>query len=617
MRRLVVFGLLASAGALALTTSYAGASASPESLLPPGFDDPAPAPRPSPSARPTAPAAQNSQPLPSGGGAPVIQPVPGNGETGLPGQIALPPGLPSLEELEKLDPGELDELLGLKPKFDMPPGARRSMERVGLLDHSEGGMPVGSLARQPVTLVRASLNGLRTPMVSRWGHILVRRALASRLEAPAGMSPAQFAGLRARALNAMGEFEAARGIVQDVDVGNWDRTMTDAAVRAYIATGDITGSCPAVRFRAPLRDDAEWQMLGAICDSFAGDSSGARSKLIRMRNQGKAPAIDVLLAQRFAGAAGRGRSAVNLEWTGVEELNPWRYGLALALGTEIPPALTAGMGTYYQRVAARSPALPVAARMAGADRAAREGILSSWALIDLYGQYYAANGTDGTWGQTATSLRTAYVAADPGDRLAAIENVWGDDTSDYARLVLTAYAAARLPASAAMADNAGLLIASMLAAGLEKDALEWSEVTPEGSFGWAQLALVTPGPAARVDTGAVDAFIDDDSSADQRKAAFLVAGLAGLGRLESGALNRYTDSLNLQLARETRWSRLISRAGELGNQPLVALLAGVGMQGEGWDKMTPRHLFYIVRALNNAGLSAEARMIAAEGVARG
>ena len=55
----------------------------------------------------------------------------------------------------------------------------------------------------------------------------------------------------------------------------------------------------------------------------------------------------------------------------------------------------------------------------------------------------------------------------------------------------------------------------------------------------------------------------------------------------------------------------------MDNQALVVLLAGVGMQGSGWDKMTPRHLYHIVSALAQVGLEAEARMIAAEAVARG
>ena len=62
---------------------------------------------------------------------------------------------------------------------------------------------------------------------------------------------------------------------------------------------------------------------------------------------------------------------------------------------------------------------------------------------------------------------------------------------------------------------------------------------------------------------------------------------------------------------------MIDKAAEYRNPALVALLAGLGMQGDGWERMTPRNLYHIVSALNRAGLSAEARMIAAEAVARG
>src|SRR5690606_15523934 len=114
-----------------------------------------------------------------------------------------------------------------------------------------------------------------------------------------------------------------------------------------------------------------------------------------------------------------------------------------------------------------------------------------------------------------------------------------------------------------------------------------------------------------------DAFINDDSSSERRKSRFLVAGLAGLDRLDSGAVNDLASRLGMNLNRASPWSRKIDRAAALGNPALVALLAGLGMQGDGWDKMTARHLFHIVRALNQVGLEAEARMIAAEAVARG
>ena len=74
--------------------------------------------------------------------------------------------------------------------------------------------------------------------------------------------------------------------------------------------------------------------------------------------------------------------------------------------------------------------------------------------------------------------------------------------------------------------------------------------------------------------------------------------------------------MSLGLSRQTRWTRMISRAAEVGNPALVALLAGLGMQGNSWSQMTPLHLYHITAALAKVGLEAEARMIAAEAVAR-
>ena len=80
---------------------------------------------------------------------------------------------------------------------------------------------------------------------------------------------------------------------------------------------------------------------------------------------------------------------------------------------------------------------------------------------------------------------------------------------------------------------------------------------------------------------------------------------------------QFAARLGVDLDRQTHWTRLIDQAAAVNNQALVAVLAGLGMQGSGWDKMTALHLYHIVGALNRVGLGAEARMIAAEAVARG
>ena len=508
-------------------------------------------------------------------------------------------------------------MLGLRPRTDIPPAARRSLERVGILAPDEGGLPTNSLANQPASLVRAALEGTRGPLVSRWGHIMLRRALASRLAAPEGMNPVTFAALRSRLLNRMGEHRAARAIVQDIDTEDWNNALAGSAIDAYFGTADIIGICPLARYRGDIREGEQWRLLQAICASYAGETSRARANIGRMRSRGEVPLIDALLAQRFAGAAGEGRSAVNLEWDEVDNLTPWRFALANALGAEIPDNLLSDADPYYQRIAATMPMLPYTRRMPAAQVAAREGILSSEALIDLYSQYYAEAGREGDIGADAYQLRIAYVNANPVERMAAIRSLWGTGGIDYASQVLTAYAAARLPADSQFANDAAPLIASMLTAGLDRDAMEWSDVVEEGTLGWAMLALADPADDAGFDSGDVDSFASDDSSDNARKTGFLVAGLAGLGRLEQGDIADLNDDYGLGLDRRTAWSTAIMQAGEARNAALVAMLAGVGMQGDDWSMMTPLHLYHIVRALDRSGLSAEARMIAAEAVARG
>ena len=247
------------------------------------------------------------------------------------------------EELQELTTDELDDLFCLKPKYDIPPAARRSLAQVGVISAQEGGFASASFGKQSPGLVRAILAGTDTPLVSRWGHIIMRRALASRLETPAGMNPVEFAALRAGALNRMGEYADARALIQDVDTGNWTVELADEALTAFIAEADPVGVCPYLRLQGPPEASgaraAQWRMMSAICNAYAGEGALAGSQLDAALSEEVAPAIDILLARRFAGAAGRGQRAVSIEWKGVEELNPWRFTLANAVGEPIHDAL--------------------------------------------------------------------------------------------------------------------------------------------------------------------------------------------------------------------------------------------------------------------------------------
>jgi len=528
--------------------------------------------------------------------------------------------LPSLEELENMTPEELEEALGLNEGYDIPAAARRSLKQVGLIDRREGGFAASSLSGQSASLIKAALEGNRGLIVSRWGHILLRRVLASRLDAPKGMNPADFAAQRAALLVRMGEAEAARGLVQDIDPGNYTPDLTDAALNAYIASADFTGICPAVMTRGSEREDPQWETARLICSAFRGDGNYALRRMDRAIKDKTMPGIDLRLAQKYAGAAGKARRAVAIEWDDVKDMNPWRYGLTIAVGLEPPERLMKAAGRRYAATAALAPMLGLESRAQAADRAAGMGVLSSSAMVDLYGQIYVNEDVTGVWSGRADKLRDAYTLSEPSARLLAMQELWTEAPGAlerYSRMVLTAYAAARLPVSSELRDNAPDLVASMLAAGLDGNALRWADVVDPGSEAWAMLALASKDTQIVVDEGTLDSFFDDDESIELRKSAFLLAGLAGLERISPDTKSRFENRLDIDLDRESHYISLLETAAERRNPGLVALLATLGMQGASWSKMTPRYLFAIVSALNAVGLEAEARMIAAEAVARG
>jgi hypothetical protein len=528
---------------------------------------------------------------------------------------------PGRDPFADIDPALIDQLVAsAKPKADIPPQAQRSLARVGFLDELDGGFPAISSHYLNGSFVAGLLAKMQGEFVSRWGHILMRRALASRLDTPVGMNGADWAALRAKVLLRMGEADAARAMVQEVDNGFYTPGLEDAAMDSFLAAADPVGLCPITALTAAGRPGWNWELTRAICSAFTGgEGAPALAMLDRAMRRGTAPKVDILLAQKFAGAASKGRRAVTIEWDGVSGLTPWRTGLALATGLQPPEALRMQAGAAYAVLAVRAPMLPLSARAEAADIAAERGVLSAAAMVDLYSEIHALGDPDRTWGPLADALRSAYLAQDAAARLSAMRDLWGDASDPdraYSRLVLTAYTAARIAPDPALADDAKGLIASMLTAGLDQNAARWASAVPVGSEAWALTALAAPVLPTTVTGDALGRFQSDDSSAKGLRSGFLLAGLMGLGRVDTTTARGLADELKLDLTRETRWTRAIDAAAESKNSVLVALLAGFGMQGSGWDKMTPLHVYHIVAALRRVGLEGEARMIAAEAVAR-
>lgn len=576
-----------------------------ESLLPEGFGNPAetPAPRPTPTPSPTATPTPGSTPV-NGTAPPPVAPTVGTTSANA-----------STETGEEGEDGEEVESGGLK--YDLPPGARRLLTRIGPLTPETGGLGPDAFGvrGQYAAAIMGKTNG---QFASRWGQILLRRSLASAIDTPDTINGADLAAARTSLLLRMGESITARRIVQSVDYDRASPRLVAAAQQTYLANADPAGMCPYVPAGLAHGDEQAWRLASAICSGLSGEAGPAGWAIGRVRSSGKISNFDILLTERVLGATGAGRRSTTIEWDNIDRLTSWRFGMATATAIPVPEALRTSAPVNIKSWTVLAPMTDMASRVAAAPEAAARGVLSSEAYVSLLSAAASEEEPAEAIVTQTDQLRGAFRLAAGADRYAAMQQLWGAGgtlTQSYAAMVATARAAAALPVNTDVGGDPWQLLGSMLAGGYDENAIAWVPTVSVGSRAWGVLAVGSPRPLTGMSAGAVGQFAGDDDSADALRSKFLLAGLAGLGRLDASAAASAASDLEVDLGKQTRWSRAIMAAAERREPGMVALLAAAGMQGE-WSKVPPYHLYYIVRALRDVGLAAEARMIAAEALVR-
>lgn len=561
----------------------------PESILPPGFNDPTPpAPTPTPGSAPVS--APNAPAQPSGpqvAGVPTPTPTPTATETPVPVDLAA---------------------------YELPDFAKRSLAEVGPDAAGLTGAAFGAAGGRSTEMLMRRLDA---PLPSRWLSIALRRALVSRVATPGDVNGADFAAERAWLLLRMGEANAARAVVQSVDVDNYTPKLFQIAMQAMLANGDPAGLCPLVEPASRVSGEQGWVFARAMCSALGGKPVEAGVEFDNARRR-TGRTIDALLAEKVVGAGAQGRRAVTIEWAGVDRLTAWRFGLSTATGVEIPDELMAATRPQVALWRATAPMLEPSVRIGLADEAAVRGVLSSAALIDLYSEIEASDDSGTNAGALARDLRSAYSAGSSADRVATLRRIWGDDAerkAAYARIVLTAHAAATVAPAAAQADDAPRLIAAMLSAGMDRHADRWRRFVPAASDGWAMLALATPDRIATA-YGDVDGYRAGDASPNRIKTRMLLAALTGLGRLPLEEAQQLAQPLDVKFGAESSWTRAIRTAAERREAGKVVLLYAIGMQTADWRGVPAEVVYHGTAAMRAVGLEGEARMIAAEAVAR-
>ena len=506
------------------------------------------------------------------------------------------------------------------PPVEYPKFARRDPFLAGALQPASGNL----WGQANGAFLSALMRGMDTPIASRWAHIALRDALLASARAPGGVNPVDWAAERAWLLLRMGEADAARMLIANVDTDHFTPKMVQVAAQTALATSDPLALCPLIDGMRKV-EARVLPLVQAICSGLNGEPESAAAQVESARRRGPIGGIDLTLAQKVVGATADTGTAATIEWEPVNALTSWRYGLATATGMSPPKRLMDSASPQVRAWYARAAMIPFQDRLESARIAAALGVFSSQALIDFYSAIYDLTDPNDLSGTDAWQLRLAYAGRDEETRLSAMRHLWslGDSALQReASHALLASAAARIEPNKDLQNDAPDLIASMLAGGLDSDAARWGNAVRQmddepADRAWAMLALGAPDSAGiDVSAGRVNAFIGRDESKGRQRSALLVAGLAALGKIDAGTASRLNSRYKLHIERSSRWTQMLDAAARRDQSGSVLVLAGTGLQASDFKSLPSAHLFHIVMALRNSGQEFAARMIAAEALSR-
>ncbi len=564
--------------------------------------------------QPAAPTTPSPSPTP----APATQPVP-----------VTPGPRPSAATAGGLEESEIgvteiseEELPEPPPPVELPDHARRDPWLVGRLDPVALGLGANPWGSASGAFLSGLMRRTDTPLASRWAHIALRNALLAETRAPRNVNPVDWTAERAWLLLRMGEADAARMLVSGVDVDRFTPKMFQVAVQSALANADPSGLCP---LQDGIREHEArvFPLVDAMCASLSGEPESAAVQIEQARRRGRIGGIDLVLAQKVVGAGAD--TAVTVEWEPVNRLTSWRFGLATATGMMPPDRLLQSASPQVRAWQARAPILSPQQRLDSARIATGLGVLSSQSLVDLYSIIYDATDPDQLSETDAWQLRLAFVGKDRDTRMAAIRRLWSIGNGPLQReasRAMAARAASRIAPDAELQEHAPELIASMLAAGYDREAARWIGPVRRmderfADLSWAMLAVGAPQTnGLDLSFGRVNAFISRDQSPGKKRSALLVAGLAALGRLDGRSADRLNRRHGLAIGHRSRWTRLIDGSAALGQSGSVLVLAGTGFQATDFERLPASHLYHAVAALNRTRQVFTARMIAAEALAR-
>ena len=339
---------------------------------------------------------------------------------------------------------------------------------VGAIDPARVGLSNAPWGTASGAFLGTLMRRMDTPLASRWAHIALRNALISTTRAPRNINPVDWAAERAWLLLRLGEADAARLIVADVDVDHFTPKMFQVGVQSALSSGDPAALCPLQEGIAEVESRIS-PLVKAMCAALTGNPETAAADIEAARRRGPhrrhRPAACRQGRRRRGRYRARGDDRMGagrqIDQLAVRPGQRDGYGPARAADERGKPAASCVAGKH-------APVGSPGPRLASARIATGLGVFSSIALTDLYSTIYDATDADELAQSDAWQLRTAFVGRDQEARLAAMRRLWAIGSGPLEReasRALVARAATRIAPNAELQRDAPDLIASMLAAG--------------------------------------------------------------------------------------------------------------------------------------------------------
>jgi hypothetical protein len=491
---------------------------------------------------------------------------------------------------------------------------------VGTLGAADRALPRNLWSTTTRSFIAAALPLLQ-PTNSPVLQDLARRLLLSDAIAPPGQDPngPSLAELRLDRLLALGDSDGAT-LIDALPQTNASENFDRDAVQLRIIAGGLAGACRTITDRVGRYRNQWWDQALVACQALTGAYDQANLGLSALRDQ-KATRDLVFEALIEAILGHRGK---------VDKLpdpTPLRVTLLAAAKLPLPPDALANAGPAALAVWATSDKVPIASRLAAAEKAEAFGAVPPAELGLLYGTVGARPEEQGALlksGKLPDDPRSRAILYDlartngPGAmRVAALAPLIADARRrgafmQLARLIAPLVAELQpTPESQSFAGDAARVL---LAARDNDHAAPWVELAgrPElrviAGFGQAS------GSEDNAPLGdAIAALMALDPNAESRQADLLVSLAAALGEplggIDSAGLLRAAHQGMLPNGALWLDQQQAARAQRIGETVLTTLLlvsAGDRLSGE------PIVLAHAIAGLQAVGLDADARAMAVE-----